>query len=42
MTFQMKLKAKPPSALLRNVLKDGMERTATVQFVYSEAVIYIG
>ena len=37
----MKLKAKPPSALLRNVYKVGMERTATVKFVNSEVVTYI-
>ena len=37
----MKLKAKPQSALLRNVQKVGVERAATVKFVNSEAVTYI-
>ena len=40
-TFQMKLNAKPQFALLRNVLKVGVDRTATVKFVNSEVVMLI-
>ena len=38
-TFQMKLKAKPPSALVRNVKKVGVERTATMKSANSEVPI---
>ena len=40
-TFEMKLKAKPPSALLRNVEKVRVERSTTVKFVNSEVLIHI-